>query len=243
MFLPDYRRRGWNRIRWTKALFLCMALLGIATPFALAKIPALQSVFDERPWVNTVFTIGTLFVSAALYCLLLRVTLWRWVTARERKSMASIKELTASPSAWQETQTPRSKKAEPQPGKLTRAVNLSPSDFEEEVAWVFARLFSLKPQRVGGKGDGGIDINLYNDRGTLVGIVQAKRYGANKTLNPSFLRELDSCKRRLGVRRAFLVTTAQFSAETRQQAKNMGIDLVDGRLFEEWRAKASKTQS
>jgi restriction endonuclease Mrr len=122
-------------------------------------------------------------------------------------------------------------------------VNLSPSDFEKEVGWVFARLFPVKPQLVGGIGDGGIDLNLYDTSGTLVGIVQAKRYGANKTLKPSFLRELDSCKRRLGVRRAFLVTTAQFSAETRQQAKDMGIDLVDGKLFEEWRAKAGKTKT
>ena len=91
---------------------------------------------------------------------------------------------------------------------------------------------------VGRSKDGGIDVKLYDSGGTLVGIIQAKHYKEKKALSPSFLRELDSCKQRMGVERAYIVTTAHFSPAFRQQAQKMQIDLVDGAMFEEWRNRA-----
>jgi len=121
---------------------------------------------------------------------------------------------------------------------LTPSIALSPAEFEQEVAWVFGKLSGLQAEVVGKSNDGGIDVKVYDATGTLVAIMQAKRYTEQKALNPGFLRELDSCKRRMGVPRAYLVTTARFSDEVLQQAQEMHIDLVDGQLFEDWRQKA-----
>jgi hypothetical protein len=127
-----------------------------------------------------------------------------------------------------------------------KASKLSPKEFEREVARVFELLYPvpINAEVLGGAGDGGIDIKLYDKTGTLLGIIQAKKHDEQKALSPSFLRDLDSCKRRLGVRRAFLVTTARFSVDTSQQAKAMGIDLVDGTTFEKMQKLAdAKVQS
>jgi hypothetical protein len=241
MLIPDYRRRGWNRARWTKPLFGIAGLLALATPFALARIPATQSLYDGRNASSALWIFGTIFVTWIGYSLLLRIAIWRWITAREAKQMASLMELSTSKTAWQDDPN---QPQQQQKGQLVPAARLTPTQFEREVAWVFSQLMPVKPQLVGGAGDGGIDIKLYADTGTLVGIVQAKRFNERQALNPSFLRDLDSCKRRLGVRRAFLVTTARYSPAVCEQAKEMGIDLVDGPLFEKWRKQAhEKAQS
>ena len=119
--------------------------------------------------------------------------------------------------------------------QLVPAVNLTPAEFEQEVAWVLGHRFGLQAEVIGKTNDGGIDVNLYDAAGVRVAIVQAKRYDTSKALNPGFLRELDSCKRRMNVPNAYLVTTAHFSLSVSQQAQQMGIYLIDGQLFESWR--------
>jgi hypothetical protein len=119
----------------------------------------------------------------------------------------------------------------------------SPESFEHRVAKVFEVLFHVggKPTRaevVGGSGDKGIDVKLWDNTGMLVAIVQCKRFNPNSTLNPRYLRELDSARKRLGVRKAYLVTTARFGFATRREADELKIDLVDGDTFEKMAAKA-----
>jgi len=129
---------------------------------------------------------------------------------------------------------------EPEPERvLTPSHQLSPLEFEKEVALVLEQLRPVKAKLVGGMGDGGIDIELYDlETQTRRVIVQCKRYAPNKAVPPSELRDLDSCRRRTGVRQALLVTTGRFSDQTRQDAKSWGIDLMDGAKFEEARMAA-----
>lgn len=130
--------------------------------------------------------------------------------------------------------------SEPQPSTQVKpAHTLSPSDFENEVAWVLEQLYPVKAKCVGGMGDGGIDIELYDvESQTRRVIVQCKRYLPNRTVPPSEIRDLDSCRRRTGVRQALLVTTGRFSEQTQNEAKSWGIDLMDGAKFEEARTAA-----
>jgi len=113
------------------------------------------------------------------------------------------------------------------------AYELSPSELEHEVAWLFERLWEMKGNKVrtevfGSAGDGGIDIKVFDDTGTLIAIVQVKRFKPDIMVAPIYLRDLDSVKRRLGVRSAYLVTTGKFSQETQNLADQWNIKLIDG---------------
>lgn len=238
-------RYGWKRLKRHRnriilagaALAIGLGVVAFVLVLALATIRLPEPLPDVRN-LGTMAVIGLVVIGAVIYWLAVGVAVWRWFKARERRTRVSVKALnTARVVLNEKPKFVASTIARKQSPRMS-AVMLSPHEFEQEVAWVFSRLFGLKAEVVGKSNDGGIDVKLYDATGTLVAIIQAKRYDENKALNPGFLRELDSCKRRLGVPRAYLVTTARFSADVRQQAQEMHIDLVDGRLFEEWRQNA-----
>jgi hypothetical protein len=116
--------------------------------------------------------------------------------------------------------------------------SVAPDDFEQEVAWLINVLTRNKAVVVGGSGDGGIDIKVFDRKERLVGIVQCKRYNPDSVLPPGYVRELHSVKLSNGVGTATLVTTARFSDQTRQDAKELGIDLVDGSKLTQLKLKA-----
>lgn len=104
---------------------------------------------------------------------------------------------------------------------------LTPKEFEEEVAGLISVLTGYRTEVVGGIGDGGIDVKVF-DQKRMVGIVQCKRYSPGKYLEPSHIRELYTCKQQNNVSTAYLVTTARFSQASKQLAKQLGIKLMDG---------------
>lgn len=105
---------------------------------------------------------------------------------------------------------------------------LTPRQFEEIVAQLIARQ-GYRTKIVGGAGDQGVDIKVYNPQGQFVGVVQCKRYRPNKALAPAFVREMDSVKRMHGVSIAYLATTAYFTEETKRLAQKLDVRLIDGR--------------
>lgn len=104
---------------------------------------------------------------------------------------------------------------------------LTPKEFEEEVAGLIAALTGYRTEVVGGIGDGGIDVKVF-DQKRMIGIVQCKRYSPGKYLEPSHIRELYACKQQNNVSTAYLVTTARFSQASQQLARQLGIKLMDG---------------
>lgn len=119
-------------------------------------------------------------------------------------------------------------------------------DFEHEVAWLINVLTGQKAIVVGGAGDGGVDIKVFSGE-KLVGIVQCKRYDPEKFLAPMFIRELSACKQRFNVRTAVMVTTAHFTQDTRQEARQYGVKLIDRddlvRMRMEARAKVERLRA
>lgn len=114
----------------------------------------------------------------------------------------------------------------PQPHTI-KLSSLSPTQFE----YLVAELIEAKgfhPRVVGGRGDGGVDIEVYGQQGTLIGIVQCKRYDPNKALPPTFVRELAAVRYRTGVKKAYLATSTYFSEQTHYEAAQLGIELVSG---------------
>ncbi|MDX2137948.1 MAG: restriction endonuclease [Chloroflexota bacterium] len=107
------------------------------------------------------------------------------------------------------------------------SLTLSARQFESEVAALIEHLSGYKTEIVGGAGDQGVDIRVV-EKGKLVGIVQCKYYDPAKTLPPAFIRETAAIKRRLDVRKAYLVTTARFSDQARAEASQYDVSLIDG---------------
>jgi restriction endonuclease Mrr len=105
---------------------------------------------------------------------------------------------------------------------------MSATEFEQQVAWLLNALTPYRAEVVGGAGDGGIDIKIFAEKNRLIGIVQCKRYKPDKPLAPMHIRSLAGVKARVGVNVAYLATTSYFTEETRKEAKELGIKLLDG---------------
>jgi len=240
-------QRGWKPARPSHNYFFAGIFIVIIISLVIIGLTLIISNIQH---LVAMLVAAMLMLGAVMCWLIIAFIGWRWL--RDRTGYMSV----------QRQQSPRytTNSASREPKQLIQPIvntvppiyssfqtnqgpkipsaSLSPAQFEQEVAWVFGHRFGLRSEVVGKANDGGIDVKLYDSAGTLVGIIQAKRYDEHKALNPGFLRELDSCKRRMGVANAYLVTTARFSVAVCQQSQEMGINLVDGQLFESWRQSA-----
>lgn len=108
------------------------------------------------------------------------------------------------------------------------------------MAWVVGTYVKgATSEVVGGSGDGGVDVNIYNESHKLVGVVQVKhRTDANVVIEPKEVQAMDSIKQRMNLAHAWIVTNARFSSSTMALGKRYGILLVDGVHFEKARRKA-----
>ncbi len=146
-----------------------------------------------------------------------------------RKNLASGKEFNAP------NQRQSSNPSNPRERK--KAVTIPNDDIQQEVAWVFNTLYPVKA-RVDNPPKGKINIKLYDNQDTLVGVVQVSQDPEDKFLPPTVLNTLNSYKSKANIAKAFFVTTAMFRDDTAVQAKEMGISLVDGPLLDAWRKRA-----
>ncbi len=111
------------------------------------------------------------------------------------------------------------------------------TDFEYEVAGIIHAMTGKRTAVVGGSGDGGIDIKVFDDKNQLVGIVQCKNINPNKTVYPAHIRDLNTVRHHHQVNTAYLVTTGRFSENSRELAQKLGVKLIDGATLKKMRAK------
>ena len=236
-------RRYAGRHSWKTARHRRFNIIPIAVTFigviGIAAVALLLILSNVRQFAVVVLVTG-LGVGAIACWVIIGFVGWRWFKGRSTFSNRVSAPSLNTAQAVEPSSPGRPRLAEP--NGLLPAASLTPAQFEQEVAWVFSNWFGLRAEVVGKSNDGGIDVKLFDAGGTLVSIIQAKRYHEDAALNPGFLRELDSVKRRMGVANAYLVTTARFSEGVKLQAQQMQIYLVDGQLFEEWREKVYEAQ-
>lgn len=108
-------------------------------------------------------------------------------------------------------------------------LEFSPHDFERYVASIFRRK-GLRVRHRGGSGDHGVDLELFKMDGSRA-IVQCKRY--QRTVGEEVVRDLFGTLVHERATRAFLVTTAEFSAAAYAWASDKPITLIDGRALVE----------
>lgn len=230
MFDPDYRKKGWrnssfapkNRKKGKDITQLSAAIAGFIL-FVLYLWPFTGHFF---------MTTTGLAIGLILFYVLWVVIAW-YIRRLTRKKVSPV----------QVEVEPKAKQLQEFGEEITKEVSvstLSYADFEHEVARLFNVLTPYKAIVMGGAGDKGIDLQLLKD-GQLVGIVQCKKYDPSRMLQPGFIRELHSCKIDYNVDRAYLVTTAHFSNQSRREAERKGIILIDGDRLNEIRLKARET--
>lgn len=116
------------------------------------------------------------------------------------------------------------------PLNLEQMLALSPTDFEEYVAY---RLFRRQGYHVDNPPtvkDGGIDLIITDSRGRRA-VAQCKRYRG--TVGESILRDLYGTMIHDGAGMGFLITTGTISASARRWAEGKPLVLIDGaRLVE-----------
>lgn len=105
-----------------------------------------------------------------------------------------------------------------------QARQLQPSQFEHYIETLLLSLGWSDVKRVGGSGDGGVD--LYASKNELRYVVQCKRY--KDLVPPHYIRELYGTLQAKQLDRALLVTTGRVSDQTRDWIKDKPIEIWDG---------------
>lgn len=116
---------------------------------------------------------------------------------------------------------------------LERTRRVSDKRFEQlAVDLLLAMGYGDSGERVGGRGDGGIDGIVYQDRLGFEKIyIQAKRYGESNNVSPNLVRDFSGALDTKGMRKGVFITTSSFSDEAREAAESMQkqIILIDGK--------------
>lgn len=208
-------------------------LLAVATAFLSMYPPSpLAPLYhnpDPKAQANLVLYFAiTMAVSALIYFAIVLViyrSLKRGIT---RRDLATGHEF--------EDKDIQQAKAAPASRDRKKAITIPQEQFDKEVAWLFESIYPVKA-RVDTTGKGKINITLHNDKQALVGVAQASQDADDKWVRPEALKSLNSYKTKANLSRAFFVTTGKFTDDTLEQAKMMGITLVDGQLLDSWRRK------
>lgn len=217
IIIPKRKKAGWKQAKW--AILLIIASAALVIPITLEA---------EKLGIKGWGILGIIAAGLLIPPLITRVTLWHLFV----KQLAKRGNTPKRPKATQ---------------AMKPAHELTPEQLENEIAWTLETVSpNLRAELTGGIGDDGIDAKLYDQSGMLRIIVQVKRLRPDTYCKPTHLRDLDSCRRRLGVAKALLATSGKFSRKTQSQAQEWKITLWDGEMIERRReeaySKAAKVQ-
>jgi hypothetical protein len=221
-FDPDYRKRGWNQSKYAPKNSRTSMSQTAAVFAILCSFPLFYIAYLSRD----TYVIGGAFVGFFVLWFLFAM----WIRKREWRRIQKVMDKENQPIDINKTrQRLRNKDLD--------LNNLNAKDFEHECAWLLNTLSNYKAVVVGGAGDDGVDIELYQ-AGRLVGIAQCKYYDSKRVLSPSHVRELAGAREAVNVRIAHLFTTARCTDKTKKIAAEYGIKVFDGDQVEAMRAKA-----
>ena len=110
---------------------------------------------------------------------------------------------------------------------MTTSYDLSPSEFEREVASLLATQGYRDVTVIGGTGDLGVDIRCYDQDGNLV-VVQCKRYAPNRRVGSPAIQQFMAMALHHRAQRKIFVTTASYTPQAIALAHNAEVELIDG---------------
>lgn len=104
---------------------------------------------------------------------------------------------------------------------------MDPTEFEHLIADYFKKRGFIKAQVIGRTGDRGVDILVTNSEGELE-LVQCKRYRKNSNIGSAPIQRIDSYMRSRNAKKAWVVTTSDFTKDGIDEANITGVILVNG---------------
>ncbi len=209
-----YWRFYWHITAWLMTLTTFLYAIAIMTLAARgSNLPAVQGTSFQGLELSPIFgllVLGMIGVVMGFYVLF------------SRRPSQTNREVTPK-SVSDEIDFPKT--ATLPPSNPTQTQEIDKRTFQQRVANVVAARSGTRtvPE------PNGVDISVY--RGTvLVGIVKCVE--RNKPISPLYVRDLAKQKTSIGVSVAYLATPGSFTAETRQEADNLGVRLIDGAALE-----------
>ena len=109
---------------------------------------------------------------------------------------------------------------------------MTPDEFEEAVA-ARMRQDGWDAQVQGGSGDRGVDVRAINANGDLA-VVQCKMYGPNTSVTPTQVRDLAGTRTISGAAIASMVTTGSLTEQAKLEARDAGIEVIEGETTRRW---------
>jgi len=108
---------------------------------------------------------------------------------------------------------------------------IDPYEFERLVADIFDSQ-GYRAMAVGGVGDGGIDVKVWDQQGELWAIAQCKRYDATNIISPTQIRDFAGAFLISNAKEGFFFTTSDYSKSARRAAREYPwLSLFNGKQF------------
>ena len=104
---------------------------------------------------------------------------------------------------------------------------MDPSDFEKLIADYFVKRGYLNVRVIGRSCDRGVDVLANNPEGELE-LVQCKRYRKGNNIGSTPIQRVDSYMRSRGAKKAWVVTTSDFTQEGYDEARITGVITMNG---------------
>jgi curved DNA-binding protein CbpA len=128
-----------------------------------------------------------------------------------------------------------------QSGDLEAILGLSPTQFEYTMAALLRMLGMTDVQRVGGRGDLGVDITARDPAGRTM-VVQCKRYARSKKIgSPDIQQFIGMAHVHHQADLKLFVTTSDFTNDARELAQRHDIQLMNGTAIESLARKHKET--
>ena len=105
--------------------------------------------------------------------------------------------------------------------------SMDPSDFEQLIADYFSKRGFIKTEVIGQSCDRGVDILATNINGELE-LIQCKRYRVGNNIGSTAIQRVDSYMRSRNAKKAWVITTSDFTEEGKDEAKVTDVTLIKG---------------
>jgi hypothetical protein len=117
--------------------------------------------------------------------------------------------------------------------------------FERDVqAFMKAKGYRVEHLSASKNGDGGVDVYAYEPDGDEIWAIQCKCYSPSHKIGPAVVRDLKGALHKYPEgTKGMIVTTSTFTAGAVEEAKLLGIELVDGVAFARGAVLAPHTSS
>ena len=152
----------------------------------------------------------------------------RWAEEHKtyREASDSGESLTRREEIWERTERRIQRRS-----ILDEIISYTPDEFEKLIADVFSTL-GMTARTVGGSGDDGIDVKIWDETGKFWAIAQCKRYAIHNKIGASQIRDFAGAYMLSNATKGFFFTTSSFTKHAKRTARGYPwLTIYNGQSF------------